>query len=520
MNTLTAHLLLSTLLLYQNPILYADYSDPDVVRVGTHYYLVASSFHFSPGLPILESRDLVHWSIIGHALGRLNFDPAYDLPGPLDFTDATARSKMNYALGYRYASGVWAPALRSHGGRLYIYFPTPTEGIFMTSAPRAAGPWEPPVKVIDQPGLEDPCPFWDEDGNAYLVHSRVGAGPLILHRMSSDGKSVLDAGKVIFEDPVHLPTLEGPKVYKRRGYYYIFAPFGGVETGSQAVLRSRNIYGPYDFRVVLSQGSTSVAGPHQGGYVETPSGAGWFIHFNSTGAYGRIVYLEPVRWEDDWPVIGTLLPGAATGQPVRSHPMPLGVSATAPQTSDEFTSRTLGPQWEWNHNPLDSHWSLLERPGYLRLKALPATSLVSARNTLTQVLQARSQQITTKLGVRGMADGQRAGLAMFQRLPGWIGVVQTHGRRELVFAAAGIETTVAAVGGAEFVQLRMQVDAEQAQYAYSLDDGRTFQTAGSRVGLSFSWWKGARPALFTYNTDLQVAAGSADFDWVRIQARP
>jgi beta-xylosidase len=211
------------------------------------------------------------------------------------------------------------------------------------------------------------------------------------------------------------------------------------------------------------------------------------------------------------------------GQPVESHSAPKvggAFRATRPQTSDEFTSRTLGPQWEWNHNPLDSHWSLTERPGYLRLKALPATSLVSARNTLTQVLQARSQQITTKLQVSGMADGQRAGLAMFQRLPGWIGVVQTHGRRELVFAAAGVETTVAAVGGAEFVQLRMQVDAEQAQYAYSLDDGRTFQTAGSRVALSFSWWKGARPALFTYNTDPQVAAGSADFDWVRIQVRP
>src|SRR5581483_4853074 len=172
---------------YHNPILYADYSDPDVVRVGSEFYLVASSFHFSPGIPILHSRDLVHWTIVAHALARLDFHPSYDLPGPLDFDDTVERSRMNYSLGYRYASGVWAPAIRAHAGRLYIYFPTPTEGIFMTSAPRAAGPWDPPVKVIDEPGLEDPCPFWDDDGQAYLVHSRVGAGPLVLHRMSADG---------------------------------------------------------------------------------------------------------------------------------------------------------------------------------------------------------------------------------------------------------------------------------------------------------------------------------------------
>jgi beta-xylosidase len=505
---------------YHNPILYADYSDPDVVRVGANYYLIASSFHYSPGIPLLESHDLLHWSIVGHAVARLDFNPSYDLPGPLDFTDATEHSKPNYALGYRYGSGIWAPAIRAHGGRLYIYFPTPTEGIFMTSAPQAAGPWDAPVRVMDQAGLEDPCAFWDEDGQAYLLHSRVGAGPLVLHKMSADGKAVLDAGKVIVEDPVHLPTLEGPKLYKRNGYYYIFAPFGGVETGSQAVLRSREIYGPYDFRIVLSKGASDVKGPHQGGYVETPSGEGWFVHFNSTGAYGRIVYLEPVRWEDDWPIIGERLPGAATGQPVQAHAVPdagRGFAAIHPQTSDEFTGHTLAPQWEWNHNPDDSHWSLTERPGFLRLKALSATSLVSARNTLTQVLQGRAEQITVRVAVDAMADGQRAGLAMFGRRPSWIGVVQTHGQRELVYAVGGSETAGEKLPGT-IVCLRMQVDDEQVLYSYSLDEGKTYRSLGSRVPMLFSWWKGARPALFTFNTDTHtVQAGSADFDWVRIQ---
>jgi beta-xylosidase len=500
---------------YDNPILYADYSDPDVVRFGTHYYLIASTFHFSPGIPVLESNDLVHWSIVGHVLHRLDFHPSYDLPGPLDFSDATEHSKSNYALGYRYASGIWAPAIRAYNGRLYVYFVTPTEGIFMTSAAHATGPWEAPVKVIDQPGLEDPCPFWDEDGQAYLVHSKVGAGPLILHRMSADGKNVLDDGEVIMEDPVRLPTLEGPKLYKRNGYYYIFAPFGGVEHGSQAVLRSRDIYGPYEVRTVLSEGSTAIQGPHQGGYVETPSGEGWFVHFNSTGAYGRIVYLEPVRWVDDWPVIG-----APPGQPVLSYAAPdVGRTFPAiyPQTSDEFNRRTLSPQWEWNHNPLDSHWSLTERPGFLRLQALPAPDLVSARNTLTQVLQGPSAQITTKLAVSGMVDGQRAGLAMFGRRPSWIGVVQNQGQRHLTFAVGGSETSgpVLDVGT---VILRMQVAAEQARYSFSIDAGKTFQELGSPAPLFFSWWKAARPALFTFNSDPHASrTGLADFDWLRVR---
>ncbi len=400
----------------------------------------------------------------------------------------------------------------------------------MTSAPRAEGPWDAPVKVIAQAGLEDPCPFWDNDGQAYLVHSRVGAGPLILHRMSADGKSVLDDGKVIVEDPVKLPTLEGPKLYKRNGYYYLFAPFGGVETGSQAVLRSRNIYGPYDSRTVLSKGTTEVQGPHQGGYVETPSGEGWFVHFNSTGAYGRIVYLEPVKWEEDWPIIGERLAGAATGQPVQSHALPdVGRTfpAAHPQTSDEFAARTLGPQWEWNHNPLDSHWSLTERPGFLRLKAAPAANLVSARNTLTQVLQGRTVRITARLSAGAMADGQRAGLAMFGRRPSWIGVVQGQGDLRVTFAEGGVETPGPSLGRAvhrmhapDSVLLRMQVDNEQVQYSYSLDAGKTFTAFGSRSRMFFSWWKGARPALFTYNTNASAPQGGlADFDWVRVEPR-
>jgi beta-xylosidase len=292
------------------------------------------------------------------------------------------------------------------------------------------------------------------------------------------------------------------------------------------VLRSRNIYGPYEFRTVLSKGATDVQGPHQGAYVETPSGEGWFVHFNSTGAYGRIVYLEPVKWEGDWPIIGD-----PSGQPVESHALPdvgRASAATSPQTSDEFTSRALAPQWEWNHNPVDSQWSLTERPGFLRLKALSAPDLVSARNTLTQLLQGRTARITARLGVQGMINGQKAGLAMFGRRPSWIGVVQSQGQRHLAFTAGGVETLGDVVGATKepggrtprartsgFVLLRMEVANERVQYSYSLDEGATFHELGSQAPMLFSWWKAARPALFTYNTD--APGGIADFDWMRVQ---
>jgi beta-xylosidase len=237
---------------YRNPILYADYSDPDVIRVGGDYYLVASSFHFSPGIPVLHSKDLVHWRILGHVLDRLPFDPAYDMPGPVTLTDATSKP---VGRGLRYAGGVWAPAIRYHDGRFRVFWATPDEGIFMSSAANPGGPWTAPVTVLAGAGYEDPCPFWDDDGRAWLVHSKVGAGPLILHAMRPDGSGVLDEGRLIVEDKVNLPVLEGPKLVKKDGWYYIFAPIGGVGTGPQAVLRARRIDGPYEHRTVLKPGN-------------------------------------------------------------------------------------------------------------------------------------------------------------------------------------------------------------------------------------------------------------------------
>lgn len=501
--------------IYSNPVLYADYSDPDVIRVGKTYYLVASSFHFSPGIPVLKSEDLVHWTIIGHVLPKLTFGPDYDMPGPVLLNDATSKPTT----GTRYAGGVWAPAIRFHDGLFYVYWPTPDEGVFMATAKDPAGPWSAPVQVLAGPGYEDPCPFWDDDGQAWLIHSKVGAGPLILHRMSADGKSVLDDGKVVAEDRVNLPYLEGPKLYKRHGWYYIFAPYGGVETGNEAVLRSRSIEGPYEARTVLEKGTTAVQGPHQGGYVETPSGQGWFLHFNSTGAFGRIDHLEPVRWQDDWPVIGDPIPGTTSGQPVIRHAMPdTGVVSYARlQDSDEFASGKLGLQWEWNHNPDDSRWSLTERPGYLRMHAGSAEHLVSARNTLTQILQGPNETMTARIDISHMTDGQRAGLALFGVRPIWIGVVRDGVQSHVILSSAGVETMGPAVKGGT-IELRAEVSKDRSVVmSYSLD-GKTFVPMGGANLWRFSWWKGSRPALFTYTTGSD--GGFVDVDWFHAEHRP
>jgi beta-xylosidase len=486
---------------YHNPILFADYSDPDVIRDSANYYLIASTFHFVPGIPILQSPDLVHWTILGHVVQRMEMDPRYSMEG-----------------GNRYGKGIWAPSIRKHRGLFYVYFPTPTEGIFVSTAPKITGPWSAPVAVIAEAGLEDPCPFWDDDGRAYLIHSRTGAGPLILHRMSADGKHVLDAGKVIVQDPEHLPVLEGPKLYKRNGYYYIFAPFGGVGVGAEVVLRARNIYGPYEHRVVLAQGSTSINGPHQGAYVETPDGEGWFIHFQSDGAHGRIVHLEPVSWRDDWPIVGQDPQDEIVGEPVPAGPIPGRphvLSQQRPQTSDEFDDAKLGPQWEWNHNPNNAHWSLTARPGYLRLMPMRAEDLLSARNTLTQCMQDNSFEFTVRLDLSQMKNGVHTGLAMFEKSASGLEVVQTGSERQLRFFHLPGSATGPMLSQ-PILQLRVHVEGDQASYFYSLDDGQSFRPLGETTSIRFSWWKGSRPSLFAYTTQA-ADPGSIDVDWAHYQ---
>ena len=405
---------------YQNPVLFADYSDPDVVRAGNDFWLVSSSFNHTPGLPILHSRDLVNWTLVNHALPEQIPVDHFSVP--------------------RHGEGVWAPSIRFHGGKFWIFYPDPDFGIYVVTAPDPRRPWSAPVLVKPGRGLIDPCPLWDDDGKVYLIHgwarSRSGKNNQItLNELSANATHVLDGdGRVIVDENTSgrgWTTLEGPKFYKRDGIYWIFAPVGGVTGGSQAVYRAKEIRGPYEARIVLAQGKTSVNGPHQGGWVDTPAGEDWFIHFQDRGPFGRVVHLEPMAWRDGWPVMGTgVETGAAVGEPVLSYRKPAvpPPAPTEPATSDEFDSPPLGLQWQWQANPRPDFLSLSARPGSLRLACLPAPSargLYNAPNLLLQKFPAPAFSGTTTLSFAAAADGDEAGLIVFGYSYAWIGLRKT-----------------------------------------------------------------------------------------------
>jgi beta-xylosidase len=254
---------------YRNPVIYADYSDPDVIRVGSDFYMVSSSFNCVPGLPVLHSRDMVNWKIINHVFDRMPPEEVF--------------SKVQHG------GGAWAPALRYHRGKYYVFFGDPDHGIYMSSTEDPAGEWTPLKLVHKAKGWIDPCSLWDDDGNAYLVHAFAGSrsgikSVLAVHRMAPDGSSLTGEGVLVYDGHDVNPTIEGPKFYKRNGYYYIFAPAGGVKPGWQTVLRSKDPFGPYEIRTVMHQGPTDINGPHQGGWVELENGESWFLHFQDRDA--------------------------------------------------------------------------------------------------------------------------------------------------------------------------------------------------------------------------------------------
>ena len=290
--------------MYKNPILYADYSDPDACRAGEDYFMIASSFCNAPGLPVLHSKDLVNWKVVNYILPKVP-EERYDKPV--------------------HGCGVWAPAIRYHDGTFFACFPMPDEGIYMSTTKDPFGTWSEPVNIRPGAGWIDPCPFWDEDGRAYLVagvaKSRIGYKS-VLHmiEMQPDGMGLIGEAKVVFDGNLNeQETIEGPKLYKRNGWYYIFAPAGGVKTGWQTVLRSRNIFGPYEYRVVMRQGDTPINGPHQGAWVDTVTGEDWFLHFQDVYAAGRIIHLQPMSWKEDWPIIGIAKDGNDYGEPANEE---------------------------------------------------------------------------------------------------------------------------------------------------------------------------------------------------------
>lgn len=485
---------------YKNPVLNADFSDPDVIRVGAKYYMVASDFHFL-GMQVLESEDMVNWRYISQIYRR------FDEPG--------------WDSNRHYAGGSWAPAIRYHNGLYYVYFCTPDEGLYMSTAQDPHGPWAPLHLVQRVPKWEDPCPFWDDDGQAYLGRSKHGAGPIIVHKMSPDGKQLLDEGVTVYEGPV----AEGTKFMKRNGWYYLIIPEGGVGTGWQTVLRSKNIYGPYERKIVLEQGSTHVNGPHQGALVDTPDGQWWFYHFQETPVQGRVVHLQPVRWHDDWPLMGVDYDGNGVGEPVDVWQKPwIEVRYKRGEVRDyQYVSRdfrddfngmnisltsSLSPVWQWNHNPVDTHWSLAERKGWLTLKALPADNLKAVRNMLTQKVVGYQSQSTTLVTVTGNANG-----GLFCSGQQFLGIGLC---KEGIFIEAHGERQIMNRGKFAKVWLRITNDCmENRHQFYFSTDGEHYEPAGEAFPMRAGYWKGIRVGLFCYGP-----SGKAAFDFFEQKVAP
>lgn len=504
---------------YKNPVIYADYSDPDAIRVGEDYYMISSSFNHVPGIPILHSHDLVNWELIGHVFQQQR---------PLEHF-----SKVQHG------NGAWAPSIRYHKGEFVIYYPDPDFGIYVTRAKNIKGPWSMPVLVQAGKGLIDPCPFWDDDGHAYLVHAFAGSRAgiksiVVIKRLNAEGTAVVDNGVLVYDGHEKDPTIEGPKLYKRNGWYYIFAPAGGVPTGWQLVLRSKNIYGPYERKVVMDQGRSPVNGPHQGAWVETPTGESWFLHFQDQGAYGRVVHLQPMKWVNNWPVIGMDSDGDGKGEPVLHYKKP-GVGKSYPRKtiadSDEFATPTLGLQWQWQANP-DVSWAFPDvANGQLVLFSQPmpgnALNYWNVANLLLQKFPAEEFQVTTRVHFQPRWPGERAGLIIFGTDYASLTLVNDTTGIRLVMARClnadkgsieQEEEKVTVTGNT--VVLRAAISAGGIVNFYYSIDNQLFIKIGQPFVARPGRWVGAKMGLFCTRPTGGNDAGLARFDWFRVEPVP
>lgn len=491
---------------FRNPVLYADYSDPDAIRVGEDYFMTASSFCNAPGLPLLHSKDLVNWKVVNYILPKVPGE-RYDKPV--------------------HGCGVWAPSLRYHEGIFYACFPMPDEGIYMCTAKDPFGAWSEPVNIRPGAGWIDPCPFWDEDGRAYLVagvaKSRIGYKS-VLHmvEMQPDGMGLIGEEVKIFDgnenDQV---TIEGPKMYKRNGWYYIFAPAGGVKTGWQTVLRSKNVFGPYEYKVVMRQGDSPVNGPHQGAWVDTVTGEDWFLHFQDVYAAGRIVHLQPMSWKEDWPIIGVAGEGNDYGEPVTEYRKPnVGAVESGifePEASDDFSGSSLGLQWQWNANPKEGWYEL--KDGKLFLNAVAAdgeTVYGNQPNLLLQKWPAPEFNCVTKLDCRELKEGDCAGVISMGMEYGLLEIKRNGSALELNFvkgvqkfgkileeateeSSVAVATLDAVSDSAFYVKYEVKKTGvrdlsekekgfpeETVTISYSLD-GESYKEAGNMISVPGRW---------------------------------
>lgn len=501
---------------YQNPILHADYSDPDVVRVDDDFYMVSSSFNCAPGVPVLHSKDMVNWKIVNHVFKRQIPDTVFSTP--------------------QHGNGAWAPSIRYHKGEYYVYYGDPDFGIYMSKTSDPLGDWSVPHLLRPAKGWIDPCPLWDDDGQAYLVHAFAGSRSgrksiLVIHRMSADGKNLLDDGVMVFDGHENHPTIEGPKFYKRNGYYYIFAPGGGVQYGWQTVLRSREIYGPYEDRVVLHTGNTEINGPHQGAWVELENEESWFYHFQDREVYGRIVHMQPMEWKKDWPVIGSDPDGDGIGVPVMEHRKPdTGYKGEMfqLQASDEFNSPVAGLQWQWQANPVPEWMFLAGNQGYMRLYCQYniniEPNLWKVPHLYLQKFPATQFTATTRVDFQPRQDGDRMGLVIMGMSYAALTLEQIDGQAyyRMIHNPDADEGGEAILDPPKILQskkiyLRVSVSEDGfCNFSISMD-GKSFTETGEPFEAEAGKWIGAKVGLYALGTKGTNDTGWVDVDWFRIR---
>lgn len=495
---------------YTNPVIASDFPDPDVIRVDSVYYMVNTTMFVFPGVTVLKSYDLVNWQYCANAVQRFDFNPCYNLEG-----------------GNRYGHGQWATSLKYHNGKFSLLFITLDEGGFLCSAVRPEGPWD--VRKLPK-GFYDPGLFFDDDGRIYVAHgySKISVTELDTNFAPKGNDSLVYTGDI-------RNGLEGTHVYKINGTYYLYSTYGGLD-GIQVALRSKNIYGPWEQKVVIRDTTHGANfGVHQGALIQTQTGEWWTMLFVDSGPFGRFPSLQPVTWVDGWPMVGV------NGKAVVTYRKPnvgRNYPVTTFPTSDEFDSTGLGMQWGWNHNPDASRWSLTERPGYLRLTTAGIVdSLPKARNTLTQRMFAYYSDTTasiasTKLDVANMKEGDVAGLAVFQDPYAFIAVKKSGGRNYVVMVNNGKPIDSVAVNGptiylrasavfgsgaAHFFDGKSAPGTGIASFSYSFDN-RSFVEFGDELHMRFSLklFVGNKFCLFNYAT--QSLGGYVDFDWFRMAA--
>jgi len=540
---------------YTNPVINADYSDPDVCvgPSGEDYYMTASSFQCVPGLPILHSRDLVNWEIINYALK----DRLYEGDSCL----------IRHFSIPQHGNGVWAPSIRYHNGEYYIYWGDPDFGVYMVKTKDPAGQWSQPLCVIRGQGYIDTTPLWDDDGRCYLVNAWANsrakfASVLTVRELSADGTRAIGQPVIVFDgNGTENRTCEGPKFYKRDGWYWILCPAGGVPTGFQLAMRSKSPYGPYEHKVVLAQGKTDINGPHQGGWVHTKYGEDWFLHFQDKEAYGRVVHLQPVDWSSGWPIMGKNGEPVTTYQKPRcevrgtryentseaqsnleprpSYLAPRNTPLFVSDVSDEFNTPAIGLQWQWQAN-YDEKYGVPTAFGTFRLYTYKLKedwkNLWLVPNMLLQKTPADQFTVTTKIRFTSKADGQFGGLIMMgldysalvvRRTGQWFQLVQMtckaadkgNAQTERVLATmkpTAVDKTDYKPGIHEDIYLRMNVSKGGiVRFAYGTD-GKKFNTCGDTFKMKEGKWIGAKFGYISAETDAKADRGWVDADWIRI----